>query len=348
MQSSSLRTFLKDMAGHAGIDGLLRSTIVETGLIGERLQALVGRALDPKATILVMGSGRSGTTWLGDVLGSSVPRTRQIFEPLHPTFSTRVREMTGYDQRDPYLRSFYLRPNSAAPAWELFWWDVLAGQERSYWTDINRTTFMPLQYLVKEIRANLMAGFVAAHCQPKIVFVLRHPCAVIHSRLYKVNPPWYASVDDILSQEQLVEDHVAPWVDLIAQERDIIGAHAVWWAVSNAIALHQLRPYPHVTVSYEALSLDPEGEFRSLLASLGFPDADVSNSVIHKPTRMASPGQFADDAVRRLSEWQGHLSHVDVRRILDWAHRLGLDFYDDTPLSAGSGLSRFEFTSKGL
>ena len=56
-------------------------------------------------------------------------------------------------------------------------------------------------FLIKEIRANLMLGYLYDHFQPKIIYLVRHPCAVTYSRTFMNN--FGADVNDILSQEEL-------------------------------------------------------------------------------------------------------------------------------------------------
>ena len=45
-------------------------------------RAFLDRAGGPERTVLLAGSGRSGTTWLAELLTDA--RTRLLFEPLHP------------------------------------------------------------------------------------------------------------------------------------------------------------------------------------------------------------------------------------------------------------------------
>ena len=126
-----------------GLDGLARSAYVASGRLGERVwQGFAGRPGPGDARLLV-GGGRSGSTWVADILCSGT-RVQQIFEPLHPVEVAEVQTLTGWqDTGRPHIRSFYLRPDGEYPAWEGFLARMLAGDVRSYWTDAERTSWLP-------------------------------------------------------------------------------------------------------------------------------------------------------------------------------------------------------------
>jgi hypothetical protein len=296
---------------------------------GEHFKFLFQKRPDPNSAILLAGSGRSGTTWLADIL-TSLSNIQQIHEPLHPTFITQVRDLTGFDASDPYIRCHYLRPETNDPKWEQFWLKVLTGRVRNHWTDQVRTSWFPDRYLIKLIRANLMLGYVYDKYQPYIIYITRHPCAVIYSRLYKVAVPWHADIADILRQEALVEDYLHPWIRQIEQERDELGAHAVWWAVENLVIQRELAVRPHYPASYEALSMEPEKQFTELCKFLGLSFTPELSNQLPKPSRMSTPGTFVASISDRLNEWRIKLDRSDRRRILTWANRVGIFNYNDS------------------
>lgn len=326
-----LRNKIKPLAERAGLGGFLRQAYVEALLSGERLKfALVGRP-PPSHAILLAGSGRSGTTWLGELL-SNLPGIQPIFEPLFPPWNEMVRRLTGWDCRDPYWRLFYLPAEADHPAWAALWRRILTGRWRNYWTDYERTHFFPDRFLIKEVRAGLMLGFVWRCFQPRLIYLLRHPAAVVHSRL-SAPIPWQAHVQDILGQYRLVQDHLQGWEGEIEKETDLIGAHAVWWAVEARVALRQLESVPHYRLFYEDLLLQPRQTLAALIAWLGYDRLPPRlEARLARPSRMSNERLRYADALDRLSRWQRDLPAAAQRRILGWARRLGLEFYDETPL----------------
>ncbi len=292
------------------------------------MQRVVRGSPQPSSAAVLAGSGRSGTTWLADVL-SRCSGVQQIFEPLHPVAVEEVRRITGWDESlHPHIRSMYVRAGSAAPEWRDLLRRVLEGRVRNYWTDYRRTSFFPSQLLVKVIRANLMLGYMHDEFHPRIAYVVRHPCAVVASRL---SIPWHANVQDILSQEELVQDHLLPYVGEIERESDLLGAHAVWWAVENLVATKELGERSHHLVFYEEACLDPKSCLAEVCAWFGFDSDSLPLSELEKPSRMARSKSLHRPSVERLGAWREKLSGDDIRRILRWAHRLGLAWYEDSP-----------------
>ncbi len=305
-----------------------KRVLAELALAGERLKfGLLGRP-DASAAILMVGSARSGTTWLMNVL-SSARGVQPIFEPLYPPYSPAVRELAGWDARDPYIRGQYLRPGGVYPGWSALLGRILTGQERNYWTDFERKSLFPDRFLIKLIRANLMVGFIAETFRPAIVYTIRHPCAVVRSRL---ELRWHAEVGDLLAQAELVEDHLAPFADGISRERDLLGAHAVWWAVENMVASRQLAGRPHYRLVYEEAALRPIETARRLAAWLNVELPRDLDPVTRRISRVTRKKYARLTGAERLALWQQELSTEEQRRILDWSHRLGISDYDHDPL----------------
>jgi len=157
---------------------------------------------------IIAGSGRSGTTWILDAL-AEVNGLRPVFEPLHP------KSVQG---AEPYAYH-YFSPQTEAADLEVFLNQFFTGTYHSIWTDfrIRPIRLMPrwrnftslgrmyalfsewrgavrrfVHYrgmlgnspiLVKMIRANLMLGWLREKFDARIVFVVRHPGAVVESKV---------------------------------------------------------------------------------------------------------------------------------------------------------------------
>jgi hypothetical protein len=66
-------------------------------------------------------------------------------------------------------------------------------------------------------------------------------------------------------------------------------------------------------------------------------DADVGDipmGRIRDPSRMATTQNPHEASLERLGSWRNRLSPAEQRRVLDWAHRVGLTWYGDGPLPA--------------
>jgi hypothetical protein len=163
---------------------------------------------DHRAAVFVAGSGRSGTTWLSELLLSGTQR-RYVFEPL-----SRHVPQTAVFHRD--LVKLYLRPDGEYPEHVAAMRDVLTGRVRNRWTERFNRRIVAEGRLVKEIRANLLLGWLQTNFPGMpIVLLLRHPCAVAASF---VREGWVGRLGDLLAQPDLVADHLTgTQVELLAR-----------------------------------------------------------------------------------------------------------------------------------
>ena len=304
-----------------------RGLHIYAGSLGEKLQSPFKRHPKPSDAILLAGSGRSGTTWLAELLVAK-SNIQMIFEPENPSWTKEIRPLTGWGP-SLRVRSFYLQSRVQNVEWFSFWQNVFTGHIRNKFTDQIRTSFFPNGYLVKMIRANLMLGYIYNNFQPKVVYTIRHPCAVITSRMAL---KWVADVKDILTQEELVEDHLRPWLGQIEKEKDQLGAQAVWWAVENMVAMKSLAEIPHIKVTFESLCLQPEMEVNRLRNELGIDIPKNLEPVISRPSQTSFQKHSHTSTIKRLSQWKSKLDSNSQKKILNWAHRLGIETYNDSLL----------------
>jgi hypothetical protein len=294
----------------------------------------------PSSAVIVTSSSRSGSTWLADMVGY-VLQLQQIYEPLHPAHSAVVRQLTGFDPVDDHVSSYYLRVGGSYPDWDRFLADVLTGKERTPWSGAVPVVRDAQGYLVKMIRASLMLGYLCDRFQPKVIHLIRHPCAVVASRL-AVN--WTAYLPALLRQEQLVEDYLRPWLAEIEQESDAAGAHAVCWAVENLVSARQLAGQPHCPVFYEHLMMDAAQEITRIAQFVGLPALPLPQVAIDRLSRTSYRNK-AEGAIMPLLAWKQSLSQEQQRRVLDWAERLGVSWYGEEIWPLHSGFSWVDRTA---
>ena len=329
----TIRTALKATVTQLGLKPALERVYLESGLLGERLQYLVRDRPEPSEAIVVAGSARSGSTWLADLL-CSVPGIQQIFEPL--------RELPRWLPvgAPAYPKTCYLRPEGRYPDWDHVLSGVLTGRSRTYWTDTARTSFFPRRYLIKEVRVSLMLGYLHDRFHPRIAYLSRHPCAIVASR---IGLGWRLDLNNLLSQEELVEDHLSPWLARIERARsNPVATHAIWLAVENRVASQHLSTRPHSHAYYEHLLMEPEATLRAILSGLDLGTSRVPENRIKRNSRTTWRQRLAKDPNETeyaLSNWKRRLSKEDQREVLDWAYRLEVTSYSDESLPVASGQS---------
>lgn len=285
---------------------------------------LQAKKIRSNEAILIAGSGRSGTTWILNLLAETL-EFQPIFEPLNPNFIYQSRRLMNKEKNtEPEVYSPYLRSCASYPEWHSLLDMALTGRVRNFWTDKKRYYLFPKGYIVKMIRANLMLGYIVRNFDPRIIYVLRHPCAVIYSRI-KLN--WRANLSGLLSQTELIADYLYPYLAEIEKEKDPIGIHAIWWAVEQMIALNTLKDQNALIVHYEDLVRFPNEYFLKIIKWIDY--EDNNNDILQ--THILTTGSYAVNSSNetRLEKWQNSLSLDQIKKILYWSNRFGIDFYGE-------------------
>ncbi|HSL00642.1 MAG TPA: sulfotransferase [Rubrobacteraceae bacterium] len=279
---------------------------------------------DHRDAVFLAGSGRSGTTWISDVINYGGDY-RFIFEPFCPA---EVGAFANFTSKQ-YLRPADRREEYLAPARE-----VLTGGLRSPWTDRFHRAFLARRRLIKDIRANLLLGWMRANFPGMpIILLLRHPLAVVASRLAL---RWKDNLSETLSQAELLEDFLRPMEIEIRGARDAFERHLFLWCIDNYVPLMQLAPGEIHLAFYEHFVADPEAETGRLFAFLGHETDEHARRALARPSPLAR--RDAASGVRPLDAWRRSLTEVRLRRAVEILGLFGLDrVYGDDAMPDPSG-----------
>ncbi len=268
---------------------------------------------DYRNSIFLAGSGRSGTTWVSDIINYKNDY-RYVFEPFHPD---RV-EICKHFKHKQYLRPEDRREEFLRPART-----ILSGGLRSGWADRFHSRFIARRRLIKDIRANLMLGWIRANFPGMpMVFLLRHPCAVANS---KIKLGWKPDVNEILSQRELAEDFLEPFEDEMRSAKTDFERHVFSWCVENYVPLAQLRRGEVHLAFYENLCEDPKGEVGRLFAFLS---KDFDESVFErmkKPSLLSREESAVLSGERLADSWRKHVTAAQLKRAVEILGLFGLD-----------------------
>jgi hypothetical protein len=210
-------------------------------------------------TVLVAGVGRSGTTWLSEVITQST-KSRELFEPflldehhqfvLLPAIGSSTNHLPNQSLYIPIndgSASHYYQPVKT----------ILEGRIRSWWTEQGMSPGIYKRRLIKDIRANLMLGWLN-NCWPrlKIIYIVRQPLQTVASMLERSALGWGFDWDSnaILKQEQLVEDYLRPFISILEAKHEHASRLMLRWCVENYVALQALNGKQNVMlVKYDEL-----------------------------------------------------------------------------------------------
>jgi hypothetical protein len=271
---------------------------------------------DPGRTILLAGSGRSGTTWLAEVL-ERAGRLRYLFEPFHPD---RLPATRGFRPRQ------YLPPGTPDAGMARAVEEVVTGHVRSRWVDQYNRRLVARRRLIKDVWANLMLGYLAdRHPELAIVLVLRHPVAVVRSQLALSRWDWFAEPGHLLGQDHLMADHLEPFRPLLEGARPGAEQHAATWCAENLVPLRQLGPGRAHILFYEHLVARPEVELGRLATFLGLPALTGAGTVTGRPSRLARSGSAVVTGGDAVGGWTAHIPADELARVLRTVEGFGLD-----------------------
>ena len=295
---------------------------------GVPLSRLLGRFCvdlgrrDHRDAVFLAGSGRSGTTWLSEVINYE-GRYRYVFEPFNPA---RVEAFARFGSKQ------YLRPDDTREAFLEPARLALSGGLRDPWTDRFNTRLVARRRLIKDIRANLLLGWMRANFPGMpIVLLLRHPCAVVASRLAL---GWRDNLDETMAQEDLTKDHLLPMEAEIRAAGDDFERHLFLWCIDNYVPLRQFAPGEIHLAFYEDLLENPEDGLRDLSGFLGEALDDRAYRSLARPSPLSRRGAPPPS----VDGWRAYVSARQLERAREILALFGLDrVYGAGPMPSPSG-----------
>lgn len=282
----------------------------------------------PQDSIFLAGSGRSGTTWLSEIINHR-NEYRYIFEPFYPD---KVNICKNF-RRKQYLRPENQREEYLGPARTIF-----SGGLRNTWSDRFNRKHLARRRLIKDIRANLLLGWMSSNFpeMPQIL-LLRHPCAVTKSRL-KLG--WRDILDETMEQENLAEDFLRPFEKEIQNASTPFERSIFLWCVENYVPLLQPECGSVYVLFYELLCTQPEGEVRRLFTFLEKDfDGDIGHS-LKRPSSLSRGESAVVTGERPADSWMRSVGDAQRERAAEILALFGLDrIYGEDPMPNPDGLN---------
>ncbi len=280
--------------------------------------------------ILVTGSHRSGTTWVGTMLALA-PELVYIHEPFNGDYFDPGICGARFPHRFTYITAAtevpYYRPLRRTINLEYDTWAALraarsASALRAVWDKqlaYRRFRRAGRRALIKDPLALLSAEWLAERFDMDVVVMIRHPAAFAGS-LKRFG--WHSPLDELLQQPALIHDYLADYSAEIAvyaqPDRSIIEQAAVFWKALYAVVADYQRRYPHWTfLRHEDVARAPQTRFRELFSALQVTYTDAAAAEI---ARTSSPDNPVDLPAGEVS------LHLDSRAsVWNWKQRLTAD-----------------------
>ena len=236
-------------------------------------------------TLWIIGDGRSGTTWLGDIINWE-KNFREMFEPFHPD---------KVESAKPYALHQYIRVDDDSDNYfASLMNNIFTGKFKNKRVDeINKSIFYN-GLLVKDIFGHLIASWVQKRYPDiKIILLMRNPFEVALSKENKKNWMWMEDPKLFLEQKQLYKDFLQPFEDTIKSvSDDYIERQIMIWAIIHYVLFQQIKKDNLHIVFYESLVNNPKEEISNLMNYINNQDnIEIPSKLlfmIQKPSRVAS------------------------------------------------------------
>lgn len=296
--------------------------------------------------ILVTGTHRSGTTWVGRILSAN-SEVGYIDEPFHLDKKASITA-----RKFPYWFNFICDQNE-----ELFRDQINAILNFEYPLFLNLTrekkikhkgrallektkhTFNKITHkrpLLKDPIAFFSSEWLYQNFNTQNIVMIRHPAAFCSSLKIK---NWAFDFNNFLNQPLLLDRHLQPFISKIEdfakhpEETTIIDqAILIWNCVHHTIHKFKNKYSDWIFVRHEDLSRNPQLQFRDLYEKLDINFTNHAQNTIARysgsqnPNEQVQGNEFVRDSRKNIYNWKSRLTEKEIEKIWENTHSIS-DYY---------------------
>lgn len=291
-----------------------------------------------KKPIIVTGSHRSGTTWVGKVLTLS-PKVRYVHEPfnidearINPLnyWFEYVGENSPKEQQEKIYTYILELLNFNGPGL-LKEFSVIKGPRdvlnfvRDSYERINKRP------LLKDPIAIMSIDWLVDKFGADVVALIRHPAAFVASLKVK---KWDHVFEHFIAQPQLMKI-LDPYADKIyaydENPPDIIDQGILLWnIIYYRVRQYQLK-YPDWNyITHEDLSRNPIDGYKDLYKKLNLRFSPKIRAEILKTTSASKSGRLVRDSKKNIATWKKRLKPGEIERIRKETQEISDIYYTDS------------------
>jgi len=300
--------------------------------------------------ILVTGSHRSGTTWVGRMIATAA-NVAYIHEPFNIDHDPGICE-AKFDRWFTYLcdqnegeyeehlkKTLEFRYNlwgklrEGAGPWQLK--NAIGNSLR--FRKSRRSNDRPL---LKDPIAVFSAEWLSSKFDTDTIVMIRHPAAFAGSLKVK---KWSHPFSHFLDQPFLMEEHLSPFEDEIRyfaeEERDIVDQAALLWKLIHHVLLKFRETHPDwIFIRHEDLSIDPLAGFKSLFEKIDLEFSESVSEAVKRHSSLKDPltSQSEDhfesikrDSKTNIKNWNDRLTSEEIERIKSKVNEISGEFYSE-------------------
>ncbi|MBL8100356.1 MAG: sulfotransferase domain-containing protein [Anaerolineales bacterium] len=297
--------------------------------------------------ILVTGSHRSGTTWVGKMLSANEDLA-YISEPLNVlhrpgVFRVPVKYWYSYithENENDYLPAFQELLNFQYHLWleikSLSSIKDFLRMGRDF-RIFSKANLEGQRTLIKDPFALFSSAWFAEKLNCQVVITLRHP-AGFTSSLKRLG--WHFDFDNLLNQPLLMRDHLEKDRSAMqsVDKNDIVTQGALLWKFIYRFVHLTSNLFPHFNlVRHEDLSLDPVTGFQNLYQKLGLDFTEKVKTKILNSSSSENPNKLSKnkthsvnlDSRANLDNWKKILTPEEISKIRAITEDTSHHFYSE-------------------
>jgi hypothetical protein len=314
---------------------------------------VVNPLMNSHKPILVTGSHRSGTTWIGRMLAEA-PSLLYIHEP----FSVTDAPSRGIcDTEFKYWFTYITSENETnfyKPIRNMIHLKYdFAGGLRTYRSkeglrELRREYLSFLQYrqkrakaLIKDPMAFFSAEWLAERFDMNVVMVIRHPAAFVSS-IKKLG--WQHPFSHFLEQSALMSAYLSAFEREIrmyaSKDHDLIDQGILLWKLIHHTMLKYRELHKNwIFVRHEDISRNPVEAFRKLYNQLDLEFSEKTQKVVESYSASANPSETdasvgSEEILMRNSasniwNWKSRLTTLEVETIRSKVEAISCAFYSN-------------------
>lgn len=268
-----------------------------------------------RKNILITGSHRSGSTWLGSIL-SVDSNVSNIHEPFH------LRNRKEYDNY-PFTHIFPYVEESTDLAQDVKrYMDEVCKRHHKGKDDSHSLLF-------KDPMAFFSLEWLAEHYNCHTIITLRHPLAFVASLK---NKNWSFDFRNLLNQHHLVARFLMPFRDemqnAIQENAHIIDQGILLWKIFAYVAKNLMNVNPGLlAVKNEDLSIQPFVITKNLLQQLNLEYTENIREYIIESSQKDKVTRLTRVSAYNVFNWVEILEHDEYKRVYDKLHAIANIFY---------------------
>lgn len=264
--------------------------------------------------LLITGSHRSGSTWIGKVFESS-------------GYFTYIDEPFNLDGSKDRLNG-------------LKYWFEYTGQNTHFIKQLQDKLSCEKIPLFKDPIAFFSVDTFIEALDSNVLISVRHPAAFVSS-LKRLG--WKHDFNHFLKQEELMETMLYPLREQIikfsAMEQNIIDQGILLWNIIYLNALKYKQKYDHIYMTtHENLSLDPVNEYRKIFNYFDYEFNDAVIEYIRKTSSAENETEAKNNVVHQLERnskenihtYKTRLTSQELNHIRQHTEMIAHCFYDAT------------------